>query len=125
MKAMRNLAILMIAMVVGGFALTGPAAASKTTIYQEQDIYVSQKIAGNADSASNIAVIDADQNANAKHGGDIIQIQNIGVNQEIKGPKEKPHKDDGKGKKKHKGPAPKDDASNVAIIDADQNANSQ
>ena len=73
----------MIALVVGGFALAGPAAASKTTtVYQEQNIFVNQEISGNTGSASNYAEINANQNANVgKHGGDVVQIQNIGVNQ--------------------------------------------
>lgn len=119
MKRRMNLAILMIAaIVVGGLAFAGPAAASKTTtVYQEQNIYVTQSITGTAGQASNYAEINANQDANVgKHSSDAVQIQNIGVNQKIE--EAKKHKDHGKHRDQQN-----QDPANVAIINANQNVN--
>lgn len=106
----------MIAVVVGGFALAGPASASKYVysgdVTQVQNVYINQEISGATGPAYNIADVDLTQIANTGKKGDVTQVQNVGIDQKIKGPKEKPHK-------KHK-QVPKDDPSNVAIVKGTQ-----
>lgn len=119
MKTIRKFAILMIALVVSGFALAGTASAGKNVyngdVTQVQTVYISQEIDGAKGPAYNIADVDLTQVAiTGKNKGDITQVQETGINQKIKGPKEKPHK-----AKKHK-QAPQDDPANVAIVEGTQ-----